>query len=88
MYKIPRYINKPLTFIGLEMDEVALIYFAAFYGYMVQSPVHFILLLAGAIWFILSKKRHPQGFFRHALYFISLYKLDNYPNYSKQEFLE
>ena len=76
MYKIPRYINKPLTFIGLEMDEVALIYFAAFYGYAVESMIYFIILLVGVIWFIISKKRHPQGFYRHTLYFISLYRLD------------
>jgi hypothetical protein len=70
------------------MDEVLMLYLAVFYGYMVESPLHFLILLGAAVWFILSKKRHPPGFFRHALYFICLYKLDHYPSYSKQEFIE
>ena len=88
MYKIPKYINKPLTFLGLELIDVVLIYIAVFYSYIVSSTLYFFLSLAGVIWFIRAKKSNPQGFYKHVLYFVSLYRLDRYPHFHEQDFLE
>lgn len=88
MYKIPRYINKPLTFLGLELIEVVLIYVAVFYSYIAESPLYFVATLAAVIWLIWKKRNSPQGYYKHLLYFVSLYRLEHYPKFSEQEFLE
>jgi hypothetical protein len=88
MYKIPKYINKPLTFLGLELIDVVFIYVAVFYSYVVESPLYLILSLSGVVWFIQTKRKNPQGFYKHVLYFATIYKLDFYPSFMQQEFLE
>lgn len=88
MYKIPRYINKPLTFLGLELIEVVLIYVAVFYSYIAESFLYFVITLSTVIWLIWKKRNSPQGYYKHLLYFVSLYRLEHYPEFSQQEFLE
>lgn len=88
MHKIPKYINKPLTFIGLELEEVALIVVATFYVYTAESWICFFLTTAAVFLFIRKKRKSPQGFYRHVLYFCGLYRLDHCPEYNQQEFLE
>ena len=88
MYKIPQYINKPLTFIGLELPEVVMIYVAIFFTYLSGSVVYFLIITGAVIWFIVVKRKNAQGFYRHALYFAGLYSLDLYPDFIKREFIE
>jgi uncharacterized membrane protein YphA (DoxX/SURF4 family) len=88
MHKIPRYINKPLTFVGLELVEVALIFIGIFYCWAAASVIYFFLTTAAIVWFIYKKRNSPHGFYRHVLYFCGLYELDHYPEYSQKEFLE
>jgi hypothetical protein len=88
MHKIPRYINKPLTFAGLELVELVLIVVAIFYCWAAESVLYFFLSAAAITWFIYKKRKSPQGFYRHVLYFCGLYRLDHYPDYSQKEFLE
>jgi hypothetical protein len=89
MYKIPRYINQPLKFLGrLELVDIATLYFAVFYSYLANSYIYTLFLLAAAIYFIQRKKKKPQGYCKHLLFYLGLYRPDRYPAFSKQEFLE
>jgi hypothetical protein len=88
MHKIPRYINKPLTFAGLELVEWVLIFVAIFYCWAASSAIYFLMSAAAIAWFIDKKRKSPYGFYRHFLYFCGLYQLDLYPEYSQKEFLE
>jgi hypothetical protein len=87
-YKIPRYINKPLTYLGLELIDIVAIYVGLFYCYIAESFVHTVLTIIAVIWFLYKKKNSPQGYFKHLLYCASLLKPDMYPDFSEQEFLE
>jgi type IV conjugative transfer system protein TraL len=88
MHKIPKYINKPLRFLGFELIDIVMLYVAVFYAYVAKSTIYLFLLLAAAIYFIQKKKKSPQGFCKHILYYLGLYKVDRYPAFSEQEFLE
>ncbi len=88
MYKIPTYINKPLTYVGLELIDVVLIYAAGFYSYVVESGLYLLISMTIVIWFIRKKKNSPQGYCKHLLYYVALYNPDIYPEYKQQEFLE
>ena len=88
MYPIPKYLNKPMTFIGLELDEVLFVYAAAFYSYVTQSIICFSIMIVGVFWYMKAKRKYPQGFFRQSLYFASLLELDGYPPFLEKEFIE
>jgi type IV conjugative transfer system protein TraL len=88
LYKIPQYINKPLTFIGLELVEVVMIYVVVFLTYLSGSFIYFLVITGAVIWFIVAKRKNPQGFYRHALYFAGLYTLNIYPEFLKKDFIE
>ena len=88
MYKIPKYINKPLQFLGLELIDVVAIYAVILIVWIAKSWLYFLCLTAIVAKFIHLKKKNPQGFFKHILYFLGRYELDHYPAFSEQEFLE
>lgn len=88
MYEIPRYLNKPLTYVGMELEEILLIYFSAAYAFMVKSWLAFFVLAVISVFLIKLKRGRPPGYFKHLLYSLSLYKLNYYPDATRKSFIE
>jgi hypothetical protein len=88
MYSIPQFVNKPMKYIGLETDEMSIIYGAVALSIFTQSRWVFFILLVISVFLIRKKRKCPPGFLKHLLFFMSLYKVAPYPEYSKQIFLE
>jgi hypothetical protein len=77
-----------LQWFGLELIDFAAFYFAFLYSNLADSYIYTFLSLAAAIYFIQKKNKKPQGYCKHLLYYLGLYRPDRYPAFSKQEFLE
>lgn len=88
MYKIPRYLNKPLTYVGLEREEVILLYMCGGYGFLIKSWVAFFVGASLSICLIKIKRDHPPGFLKHILYSFCLYKMSYYPRGDQKYFIE
>jgi hypothetical protein len=88
-YKIPRHINRPMTFaLGADLTELGAVYFALIYLYLVRNPLYIPIVAAAAAAFIVIKRKNPPGFINHVCYVLGLYQIDYYPKSSQQEFLE
>ena len=77
-----------MQWFGLELVDFAALYFAFFYSNLADSYIYMFFSLAAAIYFIQKKKKKPQGYFKHLLYCLGLYRPDRYPAFSEKEFLE
>jgi hypothetical protein len=88
-YKIPRHINRPMTFVfGADLIELGAAYCALIYLYVIRYPLYIPVVLGLLVSFIVIKRKNPQGFFNHLAYVFGLSSLDYYPKFTQQEFLE
>jgi hypothetical protein len=88
-YKIPRHINRPITFVfGADLIELGAVYCTFIYMYVIRYPPYFPFVIGLLAAFIVIKRKNPQGFFKHLAYVFGLSQLDYYPKFSQQEFLE
>jgi len=88
MYRVPRYPNKPLTFVGMEHDEVVLLFLGLFYAFAVKHIIVAAIAVGLTVWYVQIKRQNPPGFFKHGLYIVSMFELDHYPDCQRQEFIE
>lgn len=88
MYEIPRYLNSPLKYVGMELEEILLLYFSAAYAFMVKSWLYFFILFFISVLFIKVKRGNAPGYFKHKLYTLSLYNLNYYPESIRKTFIE
>lgn len=88
MYEIPRYLNKPLKYIGLELTEIMFVYMGMFYAFMVRSTLAALIWAGIMIWFVKFSRASPPGFLKHYLYAFSMFELEHYPDAQRQNFIE
>lgn len=88
-YRIPRYLNEQIRFIGLTSDEFAIvllsIYFCAIFRFQWIVVIFNIVLVAGFIWL---NRNFPRGFVRHLAYFSGFYRFKRYPEFFANRFVE
>jgi type IV conjugative transfer system protein TraL len=88
MYPVPRYPNDPLTFIGMEMDEVVIGFLGLFYAFAVKKFIVFLLVVGAVYLYVKAKRKYPPGFLKHGMYMVSMFELDYYPDCQRQLFIE
>jgi len=86
--RFPRYLNAPLQVMWLESDELALFFGGLTVALLFDSWVLWILPVALPYLYGRLKKKYPRGFLKHCLYFAGFMKLEGYPTFFEQEFLE
>ena len=88
-YRIPRYLNEQMLFIGLKSDEFAIvilaIYISAIFKFNWLVSILAILLVAV---FIYLNRRFPRGFVKHLAYFGGFYTFKHYPDFFSGRFVE
>ena len=88
-YRIPRYLNEQIRFIGLQSDEFAIVllslYFCAIFRF--KWIVLFLNIAMVAV-FIWLNRNFPRGFIRHLAYFSGFYKFAHYPEFFANRFVE
>jgi type IV conjugative transfer system protein TraL len=88
-YRIPRYLNEQIRFIGLTSDEFAMvilaIYFSALFKFQWIVLCLNIALVVGFIWL---NRNFPRGFVRHLAYFSGFYRFTHYPEFFANRFVE
>jgi type IV conjugative transfer system protein TraL len=88
-YRVPRYLNEQMRFIGLHSDEFAMVilsfYISAIFKFNWLVLLLVILLVTV---FIYLNRRFPRGFVRHLAYFGGFYKFKNYPDFFSGRFVE
>lgn len=89
MYRVPRYSNAPLTYVlRMECDELLIGFLGLFYAIIVKHLLVVLVTIGLTYCYIRVKREHPPGFFKHAMYMVSMFELDHYPDCQRQVFIE
>lgn len=88
-YRVPRYLNEQIRFIGLHSDEFAIVllsfYFCAIFKFQWIVLLLNIAMVATFIWL---NRNFPRGFIRHLAYFSGFYRFAQYPEFFANRFIE
>lgn len=83
----PQYLSSPLQVLWFETDQIAItmicFVLASVFGGWAWS-----LVFAGPYVYTKAKRKYPQGFLKHMMYFSGIKMLPYYPGYFEQEFME
>lgn len=83
----PQYLNSPLQVLWFEADQIAItmicFVLASVFGGWVWT-----VLFAGPYVYTKAKRKYPQSFLKHMMYFSGVKTLPHYPAYFEQEFIE
>lgn len=83
----PQYLSAPLQVLFWDSDELCII-FVFFIIAMIFGSVTWLLVVVGPWGYSHMKKKYPRGFVRHILYFTGLVKIENYPDFFEDVFIE
>lgn len=88
-YRIPRYLNEQIRFIGLTSDEFAIVILSIYICAILRFQwIVMILSIALAVGFIWLNRNFPRGFVRHLAYFSGFYNFTKYPQFFANRFVE
>jgi type IV conjugative transfer system protein TraL len=83
----PQYLSAPLQVLFWDSDELCIIV-TFFTIAMIFGSVMWIFLILGPWAYSHMKKKYPRGFLQHILYFVGIVKINNYPSYFEDIFIE
>lgn len=85
--RFPQYLSKPYQILWFESDELIMI-LMFFILAITLGKIYFVMLIIGPYLYSKGKKSYPRGFMRHCLYFCGFSKMQGYPSYFEEEFIE
>jgi type IV conjugative transfer system protein TraL len=85
---IPAYLSQPIQVLWLEIDELALFFVGGFIFLLFSNKITFITMFLIPWMYSKAKKKYPRGFLQHTLYFMGFIKLERYPSYFEDHFVE
>lgn len=86
MNRFPQYLNEPLKIMWWEPDEVGIALLALMIA-LNFGGISYVLLACPWVYGKM-KSKYPRGFFRHSSYALGLTKLEGYPIYFEELFVE
>lgn len=87
MERMPQFLHRPTKFIGLEDQELAVV-FLAYALSLFFKGYSFFYFLGAAILFIPFKRSKPRGYIGHLIYRAGFAKLKGYPYAVAEKFRE
>ncbi|MDO9566372.1 MAG: type IV conjugative transfer system protein TraL [Candidatus Desulfaltia sp.] len=83
----PQYLASPLQVLWFEGDDLAIMLIS----FVIASVFHgfwWLLIIVGPWLYIKTKRKYPQSFLKHMMYFSGIKTLKYYPIFFKDKFLE
>ncbi|MFB3925191.1 MAG: type IV conjugative transfer system protein TraL [Syntrophales bacterium] len=84
----PQYLAAPIQVLWFEPDDMGIMIAAFTFALIYGGWYMWMMVIVGPWYYGRLKKRFPRGFFRHVLYFAGLIKLEGYPSYFEDTFIE
>lgn len=84
----PQYLSAPFQVLWFEVDELGLFFIGLIIAMVFSNIFTWILMFTLPYGYSKVKKKYPRGFLQHTLYFMGFTRLERYPNFFENHFVE
>ena len=86
--KMPQYLTQPYQLLWFEPDDMTVMTLAYLMAMIFGGWFWWLMMIVLPTAYSRMKRNHPRGFLRHSLYMLGWTKMDGYPQFFEDEFIE
>ncbi|TYO96794.1 TraL protein [Geothermobacter ehrlichii] len=86
--RMPQYLTQPYQLLWFEPDDMAIMAIAYLFAMIFGGWFWWSMLIVLPTIYSRAKRNRPRGFMRHLLYMLGWSRMQGYPQYFVDEFIE
>jgi hypothetical protein len=86
--RMPQYLTQPYQLLWFEPDDMTVMVLAYLMAMIFGGWFWWLMLIVFPTVYSRLKRNHPRGFLRHSMYMLGWTRMEGYPQYFEDEFIE